>query len=105
MLEVLLLGWVSVALDVENPWEAHAFFALGFWCEDCKGCLDFDSEQEVGSDEWCVEQARSAFDHGWFIPPPLENGGMDVMSAWCPQCGGKRGLSRPANEVFSKRTT
>jgi hypothetical protein len=30
---------MATALDIHNPWEAHAYFALCFQCEDCKRFL------------------------------------------------------------------
>jgi hypothetical protein len=87
-----------MALDVHHPWEAHAYFALGFYCEECEARFEFQSEHEECSDEWCVAIARAAFDAGWFIPHPLPDGKVDVMTAYCPCCGRGRGFTQPRYE-------
>jgi len=91
-----------VALDVHNPWQAVAYFALMFNCEDCGTYLDLDSPYEPCSDEWYVQLAMTAFKSGWFIEHPGNDGSMDVMSAWCPVCGLKRGLTQPAYETIGE---
>jgi hypothetical protein len=87
-----------MALDLKNPWEAHAYFALGFSCEQCEQHLEFQSPHQACSDEWCAAIAQAAFDAGWFVPHPLHDGQMDVMSAYCPRCGRGRGFTQPRNE-------
>ncbi len=91
-------------LDVTNLWEAHAYFALGFRCEDCDVSLTIDSPHAECSDEWCVQLARTAFDSDWFIPCRLRDGSIDTMSSWCPDCGAKRRLSRPPYEGVATST-
>jgi len=88
-----------MSFDVHNPWEAHAYFALGFWCADCDLSLEIDFQDEC-SDEWCIQLARIAFETGWFIPLPDPDGAMDLFTAHCPECGQKHGLTRPAYERF-----
>jgi hypothetical protein len=90
-------------LDVNNPWEAVAYFTLGFHCEDCKVFIEFDSSHKPCSNDWCIQLAKTAFERGWFIKHPDKNGSMDVGTAWCPQCGLKRGLTQPAFETFVKQ--
>ena len=82
-------------LDVDNPWEAHAYFNMGFHCEDCKTPFEFFSDLESTSDDWCVAIARAAFQAGWFVPHPTTDGHLDVVNAWCPDCGKKRNLTQP----------
>lgn len=89
-----------MALEVNNPWEAVAYFSLGFHCDDCKVSLEIDSSLEIASDEWCAELARIAYQHEWFINHPDEDGSMDFCTAWCPACGSKRGLVQPAYKTF-----
>jgi hypothetical protein len=67
-------------LDVTNPWEAHAYFALVFRCEDCHIYFSIASAHPECSDEWCIGLARGAFDAGWFIPLPARDS-MDVMTS------------------------
>ena len=88
-----------MSLDVNNPWEAHAYFALGFWCEACETCFEFHSPHKECSDEWFVAIARAAFDGGWFVPHPLRDGRMDCMTAYCPRCGRDRGFTQPTYET------
>jgi hypothetical protein len=94
-----------MSFDVNNPWEAVAYFTLGFYCEDCKASIDFDSAHEPCSDEWCVQLVKIAFERGWFISHPNKDGSMDVCSAWCSKCGQKRGLTQPAYENFIKKSS
>ena len=89
----------DMALDVHNPWEAHAYFALGFYCEDCKAHFEFQSAHEECSDDWCVAIAKAAFEAGWYIPQPLPDGMVDVMTAYCPRCGRVRGVTQPKYEA------
>ena len=90
-----------MALDVNNPWEALAYFSLGFYCEDCKASLQIDSIHEAATDEWCVELAQAAHGRGWFINHPSDDGSMDFCTVWCPVCGGKRGLTQPAYRTYA----
>ena len=83
-----------VPFDIRNLWHAHAYMALTFRCEDCDITLDIDAQHPECSDAWCVQLARSGFDHGWFIPPPDAHGLLDTMTSWCPQCGLKRELTQ-----------
>lgn len=87
-------------LDVDNPWEAHAYFVLGFSCDDCHKHFEFESPHEACSDEWCVTIARAAFDAGWFVPHPLPDGRMDFETAWCPLCGQQRRLTQPKYDRY-----
>ena len=93
-----------MSLDVHNPWEAHAYFTLCFVCDECERPLDFPSELEAVSDAWCVAIARAAFEAGWFVPHPDPDGSMDVMSAWCPDCGKRQAMTQPRYGRFDKRT-
>jgi hypothetical protein len=88
-----------MALDVHNPWEAHAYFALGFSCEKCGTHFEFQSPHEDCSDEWCAAIARAAFEAGWFIPHPLPDGRMDFMTAYCPRCGQESNFTQPRYET------
>ena len=92
-------------LNMTNPWEAHAYVALVFRCEDCQTYHTIDSPHAECTDDWCVQLARSAFDSGWFIPHPLHDGSLDTMTSWCPTCGQKRLLTQPCYEGFATPTT
>jgi hypothetical protein len=92
-----------MALDINNPWEVVAYFALAFYCEECSASMDFDSPHEPCSDKWCIELAKTAFERGWFIRHPNKDGSMDLVTAWCPNCGKKLGLTQPAYETFVKQ--
>ncbi len=92
------------SLDMTNPWEATAYMALVFRCDDCQAYLMMDSPHEECSDEWCVQLARLAFENGWFIPHPSRDGSMDTFTSWCPHCGQKRHLTQPPYESFATPT-
>ena len=76
--------------DDTDVFHVHAFFAVGFWCEECDYELEIASEQTPPSDEWCVEAAEQARARGWRLPAPALDGTMDFMTAFCPACASIR---------------
>ena len=81
-------------LDVHEPYQAHAFFALGFTCEKCKVSLPGSSDDVECSDLWCRNIAKDAESKGWVVPPPTADGSMDVMTTWCPACARQLGKKK-----------
>jgi hypothetical protein len=73
-------------LDMNDPHEAHAVFAMEFRCEACAKELPPNSEQSRFSDAWFRDLASLARKKKWFAPPADADGKMDVMRAWCPEC-------------------
>jgi hypothetical protein len=64
----------------------HAFFAVGFWCEDCPAHMEERSKEPAASDAWCEEVAKQAREEGWKLPRPASDGGLDLFTAWCASC-------------------
>ena len=75
-----------MAFDLADPFHAHAYFALGFWCASCDEALLLTSRDEPPSDAWCIAAADQARAAGWRLPAPLPDGSLDVWSAYCPIC-------------------
>jgi hypothetical protein len=80
------LGVMSEPLDMDDPFQAHAFFALTFECAVCRRELAFESHGAEFTAEWFRELASHAKQAGWAVPPPDETGSMNVMTAWCLAC-------------------
>jgi hypothetical protein len=77
-------------LDVNERFEAHAYFALWFDCEECNRQIDFVESEDRLSNRWLRQLAQHARNTGWFVHPLDPSGGMgDVMLAWCPDCAAK----------------
>ena len=68
----------------------HAVFALMFLCEDCERVMEFASAQVELTEPWFRELGEAGRKEGWYVPPPGPDG-VDVYSAWCPECAAKRG--------------
>jgi hypothetical protein len=69
-----------------DPYEVHAFFAVGFWCDDCPAQMKERSNEPVASDPWCEQVAEQAREEGWKLPRPTPDGGLDLFTAWCATC-------------------
>ena len=74
-----------MAIDVSDPFRAHAVFALEFVCAVCGDTLLFQSTHAFASDEYFGELADMARKAGWFCPPPNPDGTVDVMTCYCPR--------------------
>ena len=72
---------------MDDPFQAHAFFALTFECAVCHRELSFESHTSEFTHKWFRDLASHAKRAGWLVPPADERGYMDVMTAWCPVCG------------------
>lgn len=75
-----------MVFNIDDPFQVHAYFMVGFWCSACGAGLSLRSEAEVLSDEWCVEVADEAKSSGWHVPAPSPEGDMDVATCFCPRC-------------------
>jgi hypothetical protein len=73
-------------LNMNNPYEAHAMFALLFECDRCGRRLEYDSVHEIGSEHYCGELANEARKQKWFCPEADPDGKMHVMFCLCPDC-------------------
>jgi hypothetical protein len=82
-----------MAFDNNDPFEVHVYFLLGFWCSSCGAELRLRTDAELPSDEWCADAATEAKTSGWYIPPALSDGSMDIETCFCPVCAASRGLS------------
>ena len=71
---------------IDDPFENHAFFTMSFCCDSCGDCLEPDSQHVAPSDEWCRDYAQQARAEGWYVPPQLLDGRMDVETCLCPRC-------------------
>ena len=78
--------------DIDDPYHAHAFFAVCFACDDCGAELLPLPDGKAASDEWCVEFAGRARAAGWYVPPAEAGSVADVWTTYCPACTAKRGL-------------
>jgi hypothetical protein len=81
-------------LDIHEPYQAHAIFALGFKCEECGVVLSKLTDHSECSDEWCRTIAKDAKSKGWIVPPVEKDRSMDVMTTWCPACATKLGKNK-----------
>jgi hypothetical protein len=80
-------------LDMDDPHEAHAVFALEFNCEACGATLEAKFEEKIYSNAWYRRLASLAKAKKWYAPPASADGSMDVMSAWCPDCATRLGFT------------
>ena len=80
-------------LDMDDPHEAHAVFAMEFRCEACGKELSPDSREDRFSNAWFRELASLARKKKWFAPPADSDGKMDVMRAWCAECAARLNLA------------
>lgn len=71
---------------MDDPFQAHALFALQFVCERCQRVLQNGSAAEIGSDDFCKRLADDARREGWFCPQAQKDGTMHVMFSLCPDC-------------------
>ena len=78
-------------LDVHEPYQAHAYFALAFTCEVCRSDLEAPNEGEQFSYRWYRALALKAKELKWHVPQPDKKGNMDVMRTWCPECADRIG--------------
>ena len=76
--------------DDTDVFQVHAYFAVGFWCEECECELEIDSDHEPPGDEWCVDAAEQARASGWRLPAPAADGTFDFLTAFCPACASIR---------------
>ena len=88
-----------MSLDMNDPYEAHALFALNFDCESCGRVIEFHSPHPQFTDPWYHGLARQARLERWFVPPADAEGKMDVMSAWCAECAAKPGFHPTESET------
>ena len=80
-------------LNMNDPYEAHAFFVCSFDCDDCGAEVLRDVGFEGCDDEGCRHIADKAKAAGWYVPPAeAPDGRMDVETCYCPECARKRGL-------------
>lgn len=77
---------MSEPLDMDDPFQAHAFFALTFECGVCQRELASEAPGAEFTAEWFRDLASHAKQAGWVVPTADEKGSMDVMTAWCPSC-------------------
>jgi hypothetical protein len=75
-----------MAFDNNDPYQVHAYFLIGFWCNKCRAHLTAVSSAEVLSDQWCTDLADQARAGGWFVPPASDDGTMDIEACFCPGC-------------------
>ena len=80
-----------MTLDAGDPYQYHAFHALGFLCDDCGIALSAP-KGEVASDAWCKEFARLAREAQYYVPPAENEQAIDWFTGYCGVCAGKRGL-------------
>jgi hypothetical protein len=80
-----------MSFDIDDPYHAHAYFAVSFACDDCNKELPYPPG-EPASDEWCESFAQIARREGWYVPPghPVEL--TDTFTSFCAACAAKRGL-------------
>ena len=75
-----------MSLDMNDPYEAHAVFALEFQCERCERILPHSNEFILGSDEYYLSVATAAREEDWFCPEKDKDNRMQVMFCLCPNC-------------------
>ena len=75
-----------MTLNMNDPFEAHAYFALLFLCDRCGRELEHKSNHKIGSDAYCREFASAARVQNWYCPPPDRQGLMHVMFCLCNEC-------------------
>ena len=73
-------------LDMNDPFDAHAMFALLFECDRCGRRLEHESKHQIGSGKYCQELASVARRQEWFCPEADADGNMHVMFCLCPNC-------------------
>lgn len=73
-------------LNMNDPFEAHAVFALLFVCDRCSRRLEYKSSQEVGSEGYSKGLADEARRQNWYCPEMGPDGKMHVMFCLCPDC-------------------
>ncbi len=83
-----------MSLDMNDAYQAHAFFALEFDREECGRLVDFSSSFPKFTDKWYSELAIASKKQGWFVPPSGAKDKMDVLSAWCPDRALKLNLTK-----------
>lgn len=73
--------------DMNNPYDAHAVFAMSFICDRCGKQLP-EPPLNTGErdDDWFLALARKAEAEGWFVPPKEADGKMNVMFCLSPEC-------------------
>jgi hypothetical protein len=72
-------------LNMDDPFDAHAVFALEFTCAVCERRLDIETPFEFASDDYYRFLADCAREAGWYCPPADPTGAMDVMTTYCPE--------------------
>ena len=77
---------MPMPLNMNDPFEAHAMFALLFECDRCGRRLEYESKHEVASEHYCKEMASEARQQKWFCPDVEHDGKMHVMFCLCPDC-------------------
>ena len=73
-------------LDMKDPYDAHAYFALLFQCDRCGRELEHNVTGEIGEADYCSGIAAEAKAQGWFCPEREPDGSMHVMFCLCPDC-------------------
>jgi hypothetical protein len=73
-------------LNMSDPFDAHAYFALDFQCDRCGKQLDPPSSFPFDTDNYYLDISKRAKDSGWFCPPANERDEMHVDFCLCPVC-------------------
>ena len=81
-----------MSFDIDDLYQAHAFFAVCFSCAGCYQVLEIVSSHESPSDAWCIQAATQAREEGWYVPPEDADGRRDLFTAFCKRCARSRGL-------------
>lgn len=76
-----------MSLNMDDPFLAHAVFALRFVCDRCGGELSCSCQHEFASDAYYSALAVEARRQEWFCAPRDLGGKMHVMFCLCPGCG------------------
>lgn len=79
-------------LDMADPYDAYAYFALCFICAGCQAVLTPDEGLEGCDDLGCRHIADKAKALGWYVPPPEgPERRMTLDVGYCPACARSRG--------------
>ena len=72
------------APNLDDPFEAHAYWALAFICDGCPAALDFPEGPRQFSRAWFENMASDAHKAGWTVEDP--GGFKHYFDCYCPQC-------------------
>lgn len=80
-------------LNMNDPFDVHAYFLCGFTCNDCEAEVVPDSGCDGCADKDCRHLSDKAKALGWYVPPPEPpDNCMDIETCYCPTCAHRRGL-------------